>query len=131
MTTINQLCRSKRKKKRMRNKVPALDSCPQKKGVCTKIFLRTPKKPNSALRKLAKLRLTNNKKVMAYIPGEGHKLQEYSTVIIRGGRVKDLPGIKYHIVRGKLDFSGLKGEKHLVPNMVLKKIISNKPWIKK
>ena len=111
MTTINQLCRSKRKKKKTRNKVPALDSCPQKKGVCTKIFLRTPKKPNSALRKLVKLRLTNNKRIMAYIPGEGHQLQEYSTVIIRGGRVKDLPGIKYHLVRGKLDFNGLKKRK--------------------
>jgi len=107
MTTINQICRGKRKKKKTRNKVPALDNCPQKKGVCTRIFLRTPKKPNSALRKLVKLRLTNNKKIMAYIPGEGHQLQEYSTVIIRGGRVKDLPGIKYHLIRGKLDFSGL------------------------
>jgi len=107
MTTITQLCRGKRKKRKVRNKVPALDGCPQKKGVCTKIFLRTPKKPNSALRKLVKLRLTNNKKIMAYIPGEGHQLQEYSTVIIRGGRVKDLPGIKYHLIRGKLDFSGL------------------------
>jgi len=112
MTTINQLCRNKRKKKKTRNKVPALDRCPQKKkGVCTKIFLRTPKKPNSALRKLVKLRLSNNKRIMAYIPGEGHKLQEYSTVIIRGGRVKDLPGIKYHLVRGKLDFSGLMQRK--------------------
>ena len=111
MTTINQLCRNKRKKKPFWNKVPALDKCPQKKGVCTKIFLRTPKKPNSALRKLVKLRLTNNKKVMAYIPGEGHTLQEYSTVIIRGGRVKDLPGIKYHFIRGKLDCNGIKGRK--------------------
>lgn len=91
--------------------MPALDNCPQKKGVCTKVFLRTPKKPNSALRKLVKLRLTNNKKIMAYIPGEGHNLQEYSTVMIRGGRVKDLPGIKYHLVRGKLDFNGLKDRK--------------------
>lgn len=107
MTTINQTCRGKRKKRKIRNKVPALENCPQKKGVCTRIFLRTPKKPNSALRKLAKLRLTNNKRIMAYIPGEGHQLQEYSTVIIRGGRVKDLPGIKYHLIRGKLDFSGL------------------------
>jgi small subunit ribosomal protein S12 len=111
MTTINQLCRNKRKKKKTRNKVPALDRCHKKKGVCTKIFLRTPKKPNSALRKLVKLRLSNNKRIMAYIPGEGHKLQEYSTVIIRGGRVKDLPGIKYHLVRGKLDFSGLMQRK--------------------
>ena len=108
MPTINQLCRKKRVKKKLRNKVPALNSCPQKKGVCTKVFLRTPKKPNSALRKLVKLRLTNNKKTMAYIPGEGHNLQEYSTVLLRGGRVKDSPGIKYHLVRGKLDFSGLK-----------------------
>lgn len=84
---------------------------PQKKGICTKLILRTPKKPNSALRKLAQLRLTNNKKVFAYIPGEGHNLQTYSTVIIRGGRVKDLPGVKYHIVRGVLDFSGLKDRK--------------------
>jgi len=83
----------------------------KKKGVCTKIFLRTPKKPNSALRKLARLLLTNGKQVSAYIPGEGHDLQEYSTVLIRGGRVKDLPGIKYHLVRGKLDFSGLKNRK--------------------
>ena len=111
MSTINQLCRNKRKKKQGQNKVPALNGCPQKKGVCTKIFLRTPKKPNSALRKLAKLRLTNNKKIMAYIPGEGHTLQEYSTVIIRGGRVKDLPGIKYQLIRGKLDFNGLKERK--------------------
>jgi small subunit ribosomal protein S12 len=97
--------------KKRRKKTPALNTCPQKKGVCTKIFLRTPKKPNSALRKLARLRLTNGKKISAYIPGEGHNLQEYSTVLIRGGRVKDLPGIKYHLVRGKLDFSGLKERK--------------------
>ena len=120
MPTINQLCRRKRKKKQGRNKVPALDNCLQKKGVCTKVFLRTPKKPNSALRKLVKLRLTNNKKIMAYIPSEGHKLQEYSTVMIRGGRVKDLPGIKYNLVRGKLDFSSLKKERHHVQNTVLK-----------
>merc|ERR1739845_250775 len=104
---INQLCRNKRRKNKVRNKVPALQKFPQKKGVCIKIFLRTPKKPNSALRKLVKLILSNSKKIMAYIPGEGHQLQEYSTVIIRGGRVKDLPGIKYHLIRGKLDFSGL------------------------
>ena len=111
MPTINQLCRSKRLLKIRRNKVPALESNPQKKGICLKIFLRTPKKPNSALRKLARLRLTNGKRVTAYIPGEGHKLQEYSTVLMRGGRVKDLPGIKYTLVRGKLDFSGLKNRK--------------------
>lgn len=111
MPTINQLCKNKRLSKTRRNKVPALQSCPQKKGVCLKIFLRTPKKPNSALRKLARLKLTNGKKITAYIPGEGHKLQEYSTVLIRGGRVKDLPGIKYHLIRGKLDFLGLKNRK--------------------
>jgi small subunit ribosomal protein S12 len=111
MPTINQLCKNKRKPKKKLNKTPALEKCPQKKGICIKMILRTPKKPNSALRKLAQLRLTNNKKVFAYIPGEGHNLQTYSTVIIRGGRVKDLPGIKYHLVRGKLDFSGLKDRK--------------------
>lgn len=111
MPTINQLCRKKRSIKKRRNKVPALETSPQKKGVCTKVFLRTPKKPNSALRKLATLKLTNGKRIAAYIPGEGHNLQEYSTVLIRGGRVKDLPGIKYHLVRGKYDFSGLKTRK--------------------
>jgi small subunit ribosomal protein S12 len=111
MPTINQLCKKKRKPKKKLNRTPALEKCPQKKGICTKLILRTPKKPNSALRKLAQLRLTNNKKVFAYIPGEGHNLQTYSTVIIRGGRVKDLPGVKYHLVRGILDFSGLKDRK--------------------
>lgn len=111
MPTINQLCTKRRIKKKKINKTPALQACPQKKGICTKLFLRTPKKPNSALRKLVRLRLTNNKRIIAYIPGEGHSLQEYSTVIIRGGRVKDLPGIKYHLVRGKLDFVGLKNRK--------------------
>jgi small subunit ribosomal protein S12 len=111
MPTINQLCKKKRKPKKKLNRTPALEKCPQKKGICTKLILRTPKKPNSALRKLAQLRLTNNKKVFAYIPGEGHNLQTYSTVIIRGGRVKDLPGVKYHLVRGVLDFSGLKNRK--------------------
>lgn len=107
MTTLNQLTRMNRIKKRKINKTPGLQSCPQKKGFCIKIILRTPKKPNSALRKLARIKLTNNKRVTAYIPGEGHNLQEYSTVLIRGGRVKDLPGIKYHIIRGKLDFQGI------------------------
>merc|ERR1712087_796464 len=111
MPTINQLCKTKRLVKVRKNKVPALQSNPQKKGICLKIFLRTPKKPNSALRKLARLKLTNGKKITAYIPGEGHKLQEYSTVLVRGGRVKDLPGIKYTLIRGKLDFSGLKNRK--------------------
>lgn len=111
MPTINQLCKRTRKTKKKSSKVPALEKNPQRKGVCTKIYLQTPKKPNSALRKLAKLRLTNGKKISAYIPGEGHNLQEYSTVLIRGGRVKDLPGIKYKLVRGKLDLSGLKNRK--------------------
>lgn len=111
MPTINQLCHKPRIKKKTIKKTPALEKCPQKKGVCTKILLQTPKKPNSALRKLAKIRLTNKKQIRAYIPGEGHNLQEYSTVLIRGGRVKDLPGIKYHIVRGKLDFQGVPNRK--------------------
>ena len=112
MPTYNQICKNPRVKKKKLNKTPALEGCPQKKGICTKLVLRTPKKPNSALRKLAKLRLTNNKRVYAYIPGEGgHNLQEYSHVIMRGGRVKDLPGIKYHLVRGQLDFSGLAKRK--------------------
>merc|ERR1712064_167570 len=104
--------RRKDLKKKKINKTPALQKCPQKKGICTKLLVRTPKKPNSALRKLAKVRLTNNKHIFAYIPGEGgHNLQEYSNVIIRGGRVQDLPGIKYRLVRGKLDFSGLPTRK--------------------
>lgn len=112
MTTINQLCKKKfRKKKRILNKTPALEKCPQKRGFCTKLIIRTPKKPNSALRKIVKLKLSNKKYVFAYIPGEGHNLKVYSTVLIRGGRVKDLPGIKYHLVRGKLDFPGLKTRK--------------------
>lgn len=111
MATLNQLCKKGREKKRKLNKTPALQKCPQKKGICTKFVLRTPKKPNSALRKIVKLRLSNKKLVYGYIPGEGHNLQEYSTVIIRGGRVKDLPGIKYHLVRGKLDFFGLQKRK--------------------
>lgn len=108
MPTINQLIKFARKKKLYRNKTPALQGSPQKKGTCIKIFVRTPKKPNSALRKLVRLKLSNNLKVMAYIPGEGHTLQEYSSVLMRGGRVKDLPGIKYHLIRGKFDFLGLK-----------------------
>ena len=112
MPTINELSKKKsRITKASRKKAPALNRCPQKKGICIKLFLRTPKKPNSALRKLATLKLTNGKKVLAYIPGEGHNLQEYSTVLIRGGRVKDLPGVKYHMIRGQLDFNGLKTRK--------------------
>ena len=108
MATLNQLYRVKRKKKKKKNSTPALEKCPQKRGICIKVFTRTPKKPNSAIRKLVRLRLSNGLRIMAYIPGEGHNLQEYSTAIIRGGRVKDLPGIKYHLVRGKLDFKGIK-----------------------
>jgi|TARA_B110000240_G_scaffold113536_1_gene127340 small subunit ribosomal protein S12 len=112
MPTINQLCRSKRKLKKKLRKTPALEKCPQKKGICLKVFLRTPKKPNSALRKLVKLRLMSNRKIVtAYIPGEGHNLQDYSAVLIKGGRVKDLPGVKYHLIRGKLDLLGLKDRK--------------------
>jgi len=111
MSTINQLCKKKRGSHKKITNTPALAGCPQKKGMCIKLFLRTPKKPNSALRKLAKLRLTNEKIITAYIPGEGHTLQEYSNVLIKGGRVKDLPGVKYHLIRGKLDFFGLKNRK--------------------
>lgn len=112
MPTYNQLCKKKRIRKKRKTKTPALEGAPQKKGICTKLVLRTPKKPNSALRKLVKLKLTNKKRVYAYIPGEGeHSLQEYSNVIIKGGRVKDLPGIKYHLVRGKLDFAGMTSRK--------------------
>ena len=111
MVTINQLCKKHRKNVYKRKNTPALTNSPQKKGVCLKIFTRTPKKPNSAIRKLARLRLSNGLKVMAYIPGEGHSLQEYSTALMRGGRVKDLPGIKYHLVRGKFDLIGIKNRK--------------------
>lgn len=112
MPTINQLSKKKKRPVKItRKKAPALKKCPQKKGICIKLFLRTPKKPNSALRKLATLKLTNGKKVIAYIPGEGHNLQSYSTVLIRGGRVKDLPGVKYRMIRGRLDFNGLKTRK--------------------
>jgi small subunit ribosomal protein S12 len=108
MPTINQLIRKPRSPKVGRNKVPALEACPQKRGVCTRVFTTTPKKPNSALRKVARIRLTNGYEVTGYIPGEGHNLQEHSVVLIRGGRVKDLPGVRYHIVRGALDTQGVK-----------------------
>ena len=111
MPTINQLMRGARESKPARNKVPALESCPQKRGVCTRVFTTTPKKPNSALRKVARIRLTNGFEVTGYIPGEGHNLQEHSVVLIRGGRVKDLPGVRYHIVRGSLDTQGVKNRK--------------------
>lgn len=107
MPTFNQLCKKKRVVKTKLNKTPALESCPQKRGVCIKLVLRAPKKPNSALRKLVKIKLSNGKRVYAYIPGEGHNLQKYSTVLMRGGRVKDLPGVKYHLIRGKLDLAAI------------------------
>lgn len=111
MPTINQLSNNNRKKKLKKNKAPALQKNPQKKGFCLKIFTRTPKKPNSAMRKLARVKLTNDLCINVYIPGEGHNLQEYSSVLIRGGRVKDLPGIKYHLIRGKFDLKGLSNRK--------------------
>ncbi|MCP2670490.1 MAG: 30S ribosomal protein S12 [Oceanicaulis sp.] len=108
MPTVNQLIRKPRQDKPKRNKVPALQACPQRRGVCTRVYTTTPKKPNSALRKVAKVRLTNGYEVVSYIPGEGHNLQEHSVVLIRGGRVKDLPGVRYHILRGVLDTQGVK-----------------------
>lgn len=111
MVTYNQLCKNPRVLKIKLVKVPGLQQCPQKKGICIKLVLRTPRKPNSALRKLAKLKLTNNKRVYAYIPGEGHNLQIYSTVLMRGGKVKDVPGVKYHLIRNKFDLNGLKNRK--------------------
>ncbi|MCP3680330.1 MAG: 30S ribosomal protein S12 [Gammaproteobacteria bacterium] len=107
MPTINQLVRQGRKPQKAKSKSPAMDECPQKRGVCTRVYTTTPKKPNSALRKVARIRLTNGIEVTGYIPGEGHNLQEHSTVLIRGGRVKDLPGVRYHIVRGTLDTTGV------------------------
>ena len=111
MATINQLVRKPRVSKREKSTVPALEACPQKRGVCTRVYTTTPKKPNSALRKVAKVRLTNQREVITYIPGEGHNLQEHSVVLIRGGRVKDLPGVRYHILRGVLDTQGVKNRK--------------------
>ena len=111
MPTINQLVRKGRTTVKKRNKVPALDQSPQKRGVCTRVYTTTPKKPNSALRKVARVKLTNGQEVSAYIPGEGHNLQEHSVVLIRGGRVKDLPGVRYHILRGNLDTQGVANRK--------------------
>ena len=111
MPTINQLIAHGRERPKHRNSVPALQGCPQKRGVCTRVYTTTPKKPNSALRKVAKVRLTNGFEVIGYIPGEGHNLQEHSVVMIRGGRVKDLPGVRYHILRGVLDTQGVKDRK--------------------
>ena len=111
MPRTNQLVRKPRKFKTKKSNVPALEACPQKRGVCTRVYTTTPKKPNSALRKVARVRLTNSGEVTAYIGGEGHNLQEHSVVLIRGGRVKDLPGVRYHIVRGSLDTTGVSGRK--------------------
>lgn len=111
MPTISQLIRKGRKEIKTKSKAPALQNCPQKRGVCTRVYTTTPKKPNSALRKVARVRLTNQIEVTAYIPGEGHNLQEHSIVMIRGGRVKDLPGVRYHILRGTLDTSGVEERK--------------------
>lgn len=111
MPTINQLIKKPRAPKVKHNKVPAMEACPQKRGVCTRVYTTTPRKPNSALRKVARVRLTNSFEVTSYIPGEGHNLQEHSVVMIRGGRVKDLPGVRYHIIRGTLDTQGVAKRK--------------------
>lgn len=111
MPTINQLIKNRRRPPNYKSKSPVLDECPQKRGVCLIVKTMTPKKPNSALRKVARVRLSNNKEVTTYIPGEGHNLQEHSIVMVRGGRVRDLPGVRYHIVRGKLDCSGVENRK--------------------
>lgn len=111
MTTINQLVRKSRQDKRTKTTVPALEACPQRRGVCTRVYTTTPKKPNSAMRKVARVRLTNGYEVTSYIGGEGHNLQEHSVVLIRGGRVKDLPGVRYHVVRGSLDTQGVDNRK--------------------
>ena len=111
MPTINQLLKKSRTLVKARNKVPALNGCPQKRGVCIKVYTTTPKKPNSALRKVTRVRLSNGEEVTAYIPGEGHNLQEHSVVLIRGGRVKDLPGVRYHVLRGNLDTQGVTTRK--------------------
>ncbi len=111
MPTINQLVRKRRKTVKEKSNTPALDVCPQRRGVCTRVYTATPKKPNSALRKVARVRLTNGKEVSTYIPGEGHNLQEHSVVLVRGGRVKDLPGVRYHVVRGALDAAGVRNRR--------------------
>ena len=111
MATINQLVRKPRKTKALKSDVPALKNCPQRRGVCTRVYTTTPKKPNSALRKVARVKLTNGFEVTSYIPGEGHNLQEHSVVLLRGGRVKDLPGVRYHILRGNLDTQGVANRK--------------------
>jgi small subunit ribosomal protein S12 len=122
MPTIRQLNIEPRCKKQRTSKTPALENCPQKKGVIIKVLTRTPRKPNSAIRKISRLRLSNRLKVVGYIPGEGHNLQEYSTVLLRGGRVKDLPGVKYHLVRGVYDFQALKNRKSARSKYGVKKV---------
>jgi small subunit ribosomal protein S12 len=126
MPTIQQLVRKGREIIKAKSKSRALDACPQRRGVCTRVYTTTPKKPNSALRKVAKVRLTNKVEVIAYIPGEGHNLQEHSIVLIRGGRVKDLPGVRYHIVRGSLDTAGVKDRKQSRSKYGTKKVKAKK-----
>lgn len=121
MTTIEQLIKGPRKSNQKRSKTPGLKKNPQKKGVCIKVFTRTPKKPNSAVRKIARVRLSDKKELTVYIPGEGHNLQEHAVVLICGGRVKDLPGIRYHLVRGKYDLQGVKGRKQSRSNYGVKR----------
>jgi small subunit ribosomal protein S12 len=123
MTTLNQLCKkSQRQKKIFKSKTPALEKNPQQKGICLKVFTRTPKKPNSAIRKVARVKLSNGKKVEAYIPGESHTLQQYSVVLMRGGRVPDLPGCKYHLIRGKYDFHSVRSRKNARSRYGTKKV---------
>ncbi len=129
MPTVNQLIKSPRSPIRANKKVPALQECPQKRGVCTRVYTTTPKKPNSALRKVARVRLTNGHEVISYIPGEGHNLQEHAVVMIRGGRVKDLPGVRYHIVRGTLDALGAAGPSNT--NKLTRNVSRSKYGVKK
>ena len=131
MPTINQLIRKPRKKVYARNKSPALSGCPQRRGVCVRVYTTTPKKPNSALRKVARVRLTSKYEVAAYIPGEGHNLQEHSVVLIRGGRVKDLPGVGYHVVRGVLDTQGVAKRSKRRSLYGVKKVVSAGKAVKK
>ena len=125
MTTINQLVRKPRKSKVVKTNVPALEACPQRRGVCTRVYTTTPKKPNSAMRKVARVRLTNGFEVTSYIGGEGHNLQEHSVVLIRGGRVKDLPGVRYHVVRGSLDTQGVANRQKGRSNTALRSLKVN------
>ena len=131
MPTINQLVRNGRSELRRKTASPALKACPQKRGVCTRVYTTTPKKPNSALRKVARVRLTNGMEVTSYIPGEGHNLQEHSSVLIRGGRVKDLPGVRYHIIRGTLDTQGVANRKQSRSKYGAKRPKANKKQAKK